>query len=98
MTDSATINDSQPNGPDLTPEQAKELHRKLNQYYRKRSGGKKKAKPVIKPRGKVNSFQRQIDIEESATDVQDILDEPFPLTRNSVSQIWVKVGKEKSNV
>lgn len=95
MADTAVVNGSQSTINDLTPEQAKALHKQLNNYYRKRSGGKKKSKPVIKPRGKVNTFQRAIDIEESATDFQDITDEPFSLTPNSVSQIWVKTGKEK---
>lgn len=95
MVDAAVTNSSQASVTDLTPEQAKELHKRLNQFYRKRNGGKKKAKPVIKPRGKVEQHQVTIGIEESATDLDDIVDEPFSLTPNNVSQIWVKTGKER---
>jgi hypothetical protein len=95
MADTAVTNGSVPSVSELTPEQAKELHKKLNQFYRKRNGGKTKAKAVIKPRGKVEVHQKAIAIEESATDFDDINDEPFSLTPNNVSQIWVKTGKER---
>lgn len=79
---------------DLTPEQAKALHTKLNSYYRKRRDTKPKAKPVLKPRGKVLTKEITIAIEESATDFEDIKDEPFSLDANA-SQIYVKTGKER---
>jgi hypothetical protein len=94
MGDSAVMNGSQSINTDLTPEQAKELHAKLNRYYRKRSEGKKKNKPVLKPRGKVIVKQINISIEESATDLDDIEDEPFSLDANC-SQLYVKTGKER---
>jgi hypothetical protein len=94
MTEVVMTNGSQNGVSDLTPEQAKELHAKLNRYYRKRSGGKKKAKPVLKPRGKVIEKQITISIEESATDLDNIDDEPFALDMNA-SQIYVKTGKER---
>lgn len=95
MADTTTTLNNQNGVSDLTPEQAKALHAKLNRYYRERRGSKKKANPVVKPRGKVTTFQRSIDIEESATDFQDINNEPFSLTPNSIAQIWVRIGKEK---
>jgi hypothetical protein len=95
MADTTATLSNQNGATDLTPEQAKELHKKLNQFYRKRNGGKTKAKAVIKPRGKVEVHQKAIAIEESATDFDDINDEPFSLTPNNVSQIWVKTGKER---
>jgi hypothetical protein len=73
-------------------EQAKALHAQLNRFYRK--GKKSKAKPVLKPRGKVIEKQISIAIEESATDWDDIEDEPFSLDANA-SRIYVKTGKEK---
>jgi hypothetical protein len=95
MAETAVTNGAQTAVETMTEAEAKALHRKLNQYYRKRSGNKKKAKPVIKPRGKVEVHQASIGIEESATDLDDINDEPFSLVPNNVSQIWVKVGKER---
>ena len=94
MVDTGVMNGSQSIPTDLTPEQAKELHAKLNRYYRKRNGGKKKSKPVLKPRGKVIVKQINISIEESATDLDDIQDEPFSLDLNA-SQLYVKTGKER---
>lgn len=94
MPDTSTTNLAQSNVSELSPEQAKELHKQLNNYYRKRNGGKRKAKPVLKPRGKVIEKQITIAIEESATDLDDIQDEPFSLDMNG-SQWYVKIGKER---
>jgi hypothetical protein len=94
MAEATMTGNSQNGVTDLTPEQAKELHAKLNRYYRKRSGGKTKAKPVLKPRGKVLEKQITIAVEESATDLDDIKDEPFSLDMNA-SQIYVKIGRER---
>ncbi len=94
MADTLATVASQNGVTDLTPEQAKELHAKLNRYYRKRSGGKTKAKPVLKPRGKVIEKTIIIAVEESATDLDDITDEPFSLDGNA-SQLYVKTGKER---
>jgi hypothetical protein len=94
MAESATANGSQVNIDSMTPEQAKALHKQLNNYYRKRNGGKRKAKPVLKPRGKVLEKQITLAIEESATDLDDIQDEPFALDTNA-SQLYVKTGKER---
>jgi hypothetical protein len=94
MADTQATAVSQNGVSDLTPEQAKELHAKLNRYYRKRSGGKTKAKPVLKPRGKVIEKTITIAVEESATDLDDITDEPFSLDGNA-SQLYVKTGKER---
>lgn len=94
MADTEVLNGSKSTNTELTPEQAKALHAQLNQYYRKRSGGKKKSKPVLKPRGKVNEIQKSFLVEESATSLQDIEDEPFSLDQLA-SQIYVKTGKER---
>ncbi len=94
MAETTLSNGSLPSVDNLTPEQAKALHAKLNQYYRNRNGGKRKAKPVLKPRSKVIEKSITIAIEESATDLDDIKDEPFSLDANG-SQLYVKVGKER---
>lgn len=94
MGDTATINGTQSMNSELTPERAKALHAELNRFYRKQRGDKKKAKPVIKPRGKIVTKQITIAIEESATDFEGIDDEPFSLDQNA-SQIYVKTGKER---
>ncbi len=95
MGDVAVANGTQSANTELTPEQAKALHKQLNQFYRKRRGDKKKNKPVIKPRGKVNSKAISIDIEESVTDFDDIDDESFSFDPNA-SRIYVKTGKERA--
>ncbi len=94
MGDTAVVNGSQSSVGELTPEKAKALHAELNRFYRKQRAGKKKNKPVLKPRGKVIVKQINISIEESATDLDDIEDEPFSLDANC-SQLYVKTGKER---
>lgn len=92
-----TDNEASTNGQPLisitSKEQAKALHAQLNKFYR--TGKKLKPKPVLKPRGKVSEKQITISIEESATDWDDITDEPFSLDTNA-SQIYVKTGKERA--
>lgn len=94
MADVETITNGKAVNSELTPEQAKALHAQLNQYYRKRNGGKKKQKAVLKPRGKINEIQKTYLVEESATDLSDIRDEPFSLDQHA-SQLFVKVGTER---
>jgi hypothetical protein len=94
-SDEVVANGKQSSVEIQSKEQAKALHAQLNRFYRQSSGGRKKNKPVIKPRGKVTLFQKEIGIEETPTDFDGIEDEPFSLTPNSVAQIWVKTGKER---
>lgn len=90
--DNEISNGSEPTIKITTKEQAKALHAQLNKFYR--TGKKAKAKPVLKPRGKVITKEVTIAIEESACDFDDIQDEPFSLDQNA-SQIYVKTGKER---
>lgn len=91
--DSELANGNQQTINITTKEQAKALHAQLNKFYR--TGKKAKPKPVLKPRGKVVEKQITISIEESATDWDDIKDEPFSLDTNA-SRIYVKTGKERA--
>ena len=68
---------------------------KLVRQHQLKNGKKKKSKPVLKPRGKIISKEITIAIEESATDFDDIEDEPFALDTNA-SRIYVKTGKERA--
>lgn len=92
-TESIGTSDGQPVIEILTKAQAKALHGQLNRFYRKDK--KPKAKPVLKPRGKVIEKQLTITIEESATDWDDITDETFSLDTNA-SRIYTKTGKERA--
>lgn len=83
------------NVPGWSDEEYKRLCKEINQFQRAKRGGKRKAKPVLKPRGKVNQKQIVISIEESATDWEDITDEPFSLDMNA-SRIYTKIGKERA--
>jgi hypothetical protein len=83
------------NVPGWSEEEYKRICRQVNQFQRAKRGGKRKAKPVLKPRGKVVEKQITISIEESATDWDDITDEPFSLDMNA-SRIYTKIGKERA--
>jgi ribosomal protein S8 len=74
-------------------EQAKLLHAQLNKFYRKER--KPKAKPVLKPIGKVVTYERIITVQETPIDWDDIEDELFSLDTNA-TQIYVKTGKERA--
>jgi len=94
MTDTAVANGTKQTGSELTETQYKEMCKLVRQHQLK-NGKKKKGKPVLKPRGKVVSKTIAIDIEESATDFDDIEDEPFALDTNA-SRIYVRTGKERA--
>ena len=94
MSDTAVANGIKQTGNELTDTQYKEMCKLVRQHQLK-NGKKKKAKPVLKPRGKLITKQISIDIEESATDFDDIGDESFALDANA-SRIYVKTGKERA--
>jgi hypothetical protein len=94
MSDTAVLNGSQSKTTELSEEQYRALCKQLRAEQIRRGKGKKKSKPVLKPRGKVIVKQISISIEESATDLDDIEDEPFSLDSNC-SQLYVKTGKER---
>jgi hypothetical protein len=94
MSDTPVAQNSKPVASDLTEAQYKEMCKAIR-HHQLKNGKKKKSKPVLKPRGKVVSKQIAIDIEESATDFDDIEDEPFALDSNA-SRIYVRTGKERA--
>ncbi len=94
MPDPATTSSSQTSIDIATEEQAKALHAQLNKFYRSRRKTRK-AKPVLRPMGKVNVIQRNITVEESATDWESITDEIFSLDVNA-TQLFIKTGKERA--
>lgn len=81
--------------PAWSEEEYKRICQQVNKFQRAKRGGKRKAKPVLKPRGKVVEKQITICIEESASDWDDITDEPFSLDMNA-SRIYTKIGKERA--
>ena len=94
MPDTMTTNGTLPSISITTKEEAKALHAKLNQFYRKERKPKK-AKPVLRPVGKVNVIQRNITVEETPTDWESIDDEIFSLDTNA-TQLFIKTGKERA--
>lgn len=80
--------------PNWSEEEYRKICKQVKSFQMKK-GGKRKAKPVLKPRGKVNEKTITISIEESATDWDDITDEPFALDTNA-SRIYTKIGKERA--
>lgn len=86
------------NGSLTTPNWSEEEYKKICKQvksFQMKKGGKRKAKPVLKPRGRVIEKTITISIEESATDWEDITDEPFALDTNA-SRIYTKIGKERA--
>lgn len=93
MTDIAEATGSQPIIEIKSKEEAKRLHAQLNKFYRKER--KPKAKPVLKPIGKVVTYERTVTVQESPIDWDDVDDELFSLDTNA-TQIYVKTGKERA--
>jgi hypothetical protein len=93
-SDSVTESNATLSSPTWSEEEYKKICKQVKQFQMKK-GGKRKAKPVLKPRGKVTEKQITISIEESATDWDDITDEPFALDTNA-SRIYTKIGKERA--
>lgn len=94
MPDTMTTTSSLASVDIASEEQAKALHAQLNKFYRSRRKPRK-AKPVLRPMGKVNVLQRNITVEESATDWESITDEIFSLDTNA-TQLFIKTGKERA--
>jgi hypothetical protein len=80
--------------PNWSEEEYRKICKQVKSFQMKK-GGRRKPKPVLKPRGKVTEKTITISIEESATDWDDITDEPFSLDTNA-SRIYTKIGKERA--
>lgn len=92
MTDTLTVS----NGHIQSKDEAKELHKKLNQFYRKEASTKKKSKPLLKPIGDVNVEKKELKIQKSAIDFDDLkIGMPFALDANG-TVLYTKTGKERA--
>lgn len=94
MAETVTTNGSIPPIEILSKEQARAIHAKLNQFYRKERKPRK-AKPVLRPVGKINVVSRNISVEETPTDWENITDEIFSLDINA-TQLFIKTGIERA--
>jgi hypothetical protein len=96
---SVSDNTAETNGtlptPSWSEEEYKKICKQVKAFQTKKSGGRRKAKPVLKPRGRVIQKEITISIEESPSDWDDITDEPFSLDM-SASRIYTKIGKERA--
>ena len=95
MSDSAVLNGKQSVPSDLSPEQYKELCKKVKQYQLQ-NGKKRKSKPILKPIGDINVKQFQVKIQKSPVDWDDIKNGmPFALDADG-TLIYTKIGKERA--
>ncbi len=95
-TDTPTTNGHQPSVDNLTEEQARALHAKLNRFYRQRNGGKRKNKPLLKPIGDITVIDQKIKIQKSPIDWDDIKNGmPFAIDPSG-TVLYTKTGKERA--
>ena len=80
----------------LTPEEAKALHTKLNKFYRQQRGNKERARPVLKPIGDVNQLQRNLVIQKSPTDWDDIPNGALFAVDPAGSLLFTKVSASRA--
>jgi hypothetical protein len=96
MADIVTSNGSQPTVSITSKEQAKALHAELNKFYRKETGSKRKAKPILKPIGQTITTEKKVIIQQNPVDWDDIQNgTPFALDPNG-TLIYTKAGASKA--
>jgi hypothetical protein len=95
-TDTSVINGHKSTDTILTPEEAKALHTKLNKFYRQQRGDKKRAKPVLKPIGDVDQLQRNLVIQKSPTDWDDIPNGALFAVDPAGSLLFTKVSASRA--
>lgn len=91
MAENTLANSSQ----NLSEDEYRKLCKQVRQYQLAKKAGKKKAKPVLRPVGKVNVITRNITVEETPTDWEVITEEIFTLDINA-TQIFIKTAKERA--
>jgi hypothetical protein len=79
----------------LSESEYKQLCKQVRQYQISKKQTKKRAKPVLRPVGKVHIIDRKLTVEESATDWESIESELFSLDINA-TQLFIKLGKERA--
>jgi hypothetical protein len=95
-TDTTMTNGHKATDDNLTPEQAKALHTKLNRFYRTQKGDKKRARPVLKPIGDVDQLQRNLVIQKSPTDWDSIPNGALFAVDPAGSLLFTKVSTSRA--
>ncbi|NEO30893.1 MAG: hypothetical protein F6K36_10765 [Symploca sp. SIO3C6] len=81
----------------MTPEEAKQLHTKLNHYYRDRKkGAKRKPKPVLKPIGDTETIQKCLTIQKSPTDWDDLANGSLFAVDPSGALLFTKISNSRA--
>ncbi len=94
--DPAVTNGIKPSDGDLTPEEAKALHAKLNRFYRKRRGDKKKQSPVLKDLGNVTPLKPNFVIQENPTDWDNVPNGALFAVDKAGSLLFTKISKTRA--
>ena len=95
MSDSATLNGSQPKATELSEEQYRQLCKQVKQYQLK-NGKKRRSKPLLKPIGDINSIDLKVKVQKSPVDWDDIkIGMPFALDPTG-TVLYTKTGKERA--
>jgi hypothetical protein len=96
MSESAVLNGKQSGASELTPEQYKELCRKVKQYQVANSTKKRKPKPIINTLGELEALAIKAKAQKSQTE-WDMLKNGMPfITDITATLIYVKTGKERA--
>lgn len=95
MADSLEVNGKLNAASDLSPEQYRELCKRVKQYQLK-NANKKKSKPLLKPIGDINVLDLKIKVQKSPVDWDDIKNGmPFSLDASG-TVLYTKTGKERA--
>ena len=82
--------------PNWSEEEYKKLCKQMKHFQMKKSGGKRKSKPILKPIGDINLKDLRVKIQKSPVDWDDIKNGmPFALDSDG-TLIYTKTGKERA--
>src|SRR4028118_548245 len=95
MSDTSTVNGSQPKATQLSEIEYRELCKKVKQYQIA-NGKKKRSKPLLKPIGDINIIDLKVKVQKSPVDWDDIkTGMPFSLDPTG-TVLYTKTGKERA--
>lgn len=94
--DNSLTNGRKANDVDLTLEEAKALHAKLNRFYRQRREGQKKQTPVLKDLGNVTPLKPNMVIQENPTDWDNVPNGALFAVDKAGSLLFTKVSKTRA--
>lgn len=95
MSDTSTVNGSQPKATQLSETEYRELCKKVKQYQIA-NGKKKRSKPLLKPIGDINIIDLKVKVQKSPVDWDDIkTGMPFSLDPTG-TVLYTKTGKERA--